>query len=223
MTLPSLSPYSNKALISGAHRWEIKYTYLQDIYCIVKPWIQRNKSISQIKMCMCGEWMVYGDDGDNNGESLILLLLFWGDTYLPCFLKLYEENEMLFFFFPLRWVSCTPNSTVGHLSIFTSRLTFSFLRGFGHLPLFISSYFFRALISWNNIASGSNQDNLSIYFTGEKQKYFWLFSPGLGVEYFWVVLEMETGGYMWMRTSRVEVACMSERASESWFNHMTSF
>jgi len=25
---------------------------------------------------MCGEWMVYGDDGDNNGESLILLLLF---------------------------------------------------------------------------------------------------------------------------------------------------
>ena len=126
MTLPSLSPYSNKALISGAHRWEIKYTYLQDIYCIVKPWIQRNKSISQIKMCMCGEWMVYGDDGDNNGESLILLLLLWGDTYLPCFLKFYEENEMLFFFFSLRWVSCTPNSTVGHLSIFTSRLTFFF-------------------------------------------------------------------------------------------------
>jgi hypothetical protein len=29
----------------------------------------------QIKMCMCGECMVYGDDGDNNGESLILLLL----------------------------------------------------------------------------------------------------------------------------------------------------
>ena len=144
MTLPSLSPYSNKALISGAHRWEIKYTYLQDIYCIVKPWIQRNKPINQIKMCMCGEWMVYGDDGGNNGESLILLLLFWGNTYLPYFLKLYEENEMLyiFFLFPLRWVSCTPNSTVGHLSIFTSRLTFSFLSRFGHLPLFISSYTF---------------------------------------------------------------------------------
>jgi len=47
VTLPSLSSYSNKALISEAHRWEIKYTYLQDIYCIVKPWIQRNKSISQ--------------------------------------------------------------------------------------------------------------------------------------------------------------------------------
>ena len=85
VTLPSLSSYSKKALISGAHRWEIKYTDLQDICCIVKPWIQRNKWISQIKMCMWGEWMVYGDDGDNrenNGESLILLLLFWGDTYL---------------------------------------------------------------------------------------------------------------------------------------------
>jgi len=56
---------------------------------------------------------------------------------------------------------------------------------------------------------------LSIYFTGEKQKYFWLFPPGLGVEYFWVVLEMEMGGYMWMRTFGVEVVCMSERASES--------
>ena len=152
--LPSLSPYSNKVLISGAYRWEIDNTYLQDIYCIVKPWILKNKSISQIKMCMCGEWMVYGDDGDNNGESLILLVLFWGDTYLSCTLKLLEGNEMLhIFFFFLRWVSCTPNSTVGHLSNFTSRLIFSFLRGSGHLPLFISSYlllllflsFFRAL------------------------------------------------------------------------------
>ena len=131
-----------RLLICGAHRWEIKYTYLQDIYCIVKPWIQRNKSIRQIKMCMCGEWMVYGDDGDNNGESLILLLLFWGDTYLSCYFETFEENEMLYilFFFPLRWVSCTPSSTIGHLSIFTSRLTFSFLRGSEHLPLFISSY-----------------------------------------------------------------------------------
>jgi len=56
---------------------------------------------------------------------------------------------------------------------------------------------------------------LSIYFIEEKQKYFWLFSPGLGVEYFWVVLEMEMGDYMWMRTSGVEAACVSERASES--------
>ena len=42
--------------------------------------------------------MVYGDDGENNGESLILLLLFWGDTYLSCTLKLFEENEMLYIF-----------------------------------------------------------------------------------------------------------------------------
>ena len=89
MILSSLSPYSNKVLISGAHRWETDNTYLQDIYCLVKTWIQKNKSISQIKMCMCGERMVYGDDGDNNGESLILLLLFLGDTYLSCTLKLF--------------------------------------------------------------------------------------------------------------------------------------
>jgi len=87
--LPSLSPYSNKVLISRAHRWETDNTYLQDIYCIVTPWIERNKSISQMKMCMCGEWMVYDDDCDNNGESLILLLLFLGDTYLSCTLKLF--------------------------------------------------------------------------------------------------------------------------------------
>jgi len=97
--MPSLSPYSNKALISRAHRWEIKYTYLQDIYCMVKPWIQRNKSINRIKMCMCGEWMAYGDDGDNNGESLILLVLFWGDTYLSCSLKLWGEWDALYFLF----------------------------------------------------------------------------------------------------------------------------
>ena len=83
-------------------------------------------------------WRMNGD----NGEILILLLLFWGvHTFLA--LDAFEGNEMLYilFFFSLRWVSCTPNSTVGHLSIFTSRLTFSLLfRGFGHLPLFISSY-----------------------------------------------------------------------------------
>ena len=107
MALPSLSPYSNKVLISGAHRWETANTYLQDIYCIVKPWIQKNKSISQIKMCMCGEWMVYGDDGDNNGEnngggSLILLLLFWGDTYLPCFWNFMRRMRCSSFFFSFK-------------------------------------------------------------------------------------------------------------------------
>ena len=44
---------------------------------------------------------------------------------------------------------------------------------------------------------------------------FWLFSLGLGVEYFWVALEMEVSGYMWMRTSGVEATCVSECASES--------
>jgi len=138
--LPSLSPYSNKVLISGAHRWETDNTYLQDIYCIVKPWIQKNKSISQIKMCMWGEWMVYGDDGDNNGESLILLLLFLGIHTFLALWSFFRRMRCSIFYFSLRWVSCTPNSTVGHLSIFTSRLTFSFLRGSGQLPLFISSY-----------------------------------------------------------------------------------
>ena len=58
---------------------------------------------------------------------------------------------------------------------------------------------------------------MSIYFKGETEigECFWLFSPGLRVEYFWVVLEMEMGGYMWMRTSEVEAACVGERASES--------
>ena len=102
VTLPSLSSYSNKALISGAHRWEIKYTYLQDMYCIVKPWIQSNKSISLIKMCMCGEWMVYGDDGDNNGEnnggeSLILLCSSEGIHTFLAFETLWGEWDALLF------------------------------------------------------------------------------------------------------------------------------
>ena len=219
MTLPSLSPYSNKALISGAHRWEIKYTYLQDIYCIVKPWIQRNKSLSQTKMFMCGEWMMYGDDGDNNGESLILLLLFWGDTYLPCSLKLLRRMRCSTFSFSfLSGGYLVPLILLSDTCPFLPLVSlFLFFRGSRHLPLFISSYlffpFFRALISLNNIASGSNQDNLSIYFTGKNIKCFWLFSLELWVEYFWVVLEMVMSGYMWMRTSGVEVACVSE----SWF------
>ena len=58
--LPSLSSYSNKALISGAHRWEIKYTYLQDIL-LHSQTMDPEKQVN-IKMCMCGEWMVYGED-----------------------------------------------------------------------------------------------------------------------------------------------------------------
>ena len=37
---------------------------------------------------------------------------------------------------------------------------------------FLISSFFRALISLNNIASGSNQDNSNIYFTGENRNVF---------------------------------------------------
>ena len=41
-----------------------------------------------------------GDDGDNNGESLILRLLFWGDTYLSCsFETFWGEWDALYFFF----------------------------------------------------------------------------------------------------------------------------
>jgi len=77
----------------------------------------------------------------------------------------------IFFFFSLRWVSCTPNSSVGHLSIFTSRLTFSFLSRFRALApfYFLVSSFFRALTSLNNVPSSSNRNNLSIYFTGENR------------------------------------------------------
>jgi len=49
----------------------------------------------------------------------------------------------------------------------------------------------------------------------EIEECFWLFSPRLGVGYFWVALEMEVSGCMWMRTSGVEAACVSELASES--------
>jgi len=62
------------------------------------PEKQVNKSNQDVHVW---EWMVYGDDGDNGeniGESLILLLLFWGDTHLSCTLKLFEGNEMLYIF-----------------------------------------------------------------------------------------------------------------------------
>ena len=143
MTLSSLSSYSNKAFISGAHRWKIKYTYLQDIYCIVKPWIQSNKSISLIKMCMCGEWMVYGDDGDNNGRnngggSLILLLLFEGIHTFLAFWIVRRMRCSIFFSF----LSSGYLVPLILLSDTCPCLTFSFLRGSEHLLLFISSYYF---------------------------------------------------------------------------------
>ena len=43
---------------------------------------------------------MYGDDGDNNGENLILLFaLLRGYIPFLLFLKLFEENEMLYFLF----------------------------------------------------------------------------------------------------------------------------
>ena len=174
---------------------------------------------------MCGEWMVYGDDGDNNGGgSLILLCSLRG--YIPSLLlKLYEENEMLFSFFSFffRWVSCTPNSTVGHLSIFTSRLTFSFLSRFRALApfyflvyIFFSSsflFFLRALISWDNITSGSNKITWAFISQGETEIFLVILS--------WIRSRIFLGdsgdGNEWIYvdgTSGVEVAYMSGRASE---------
>ena len=163
-------------------------------------------------MCMCGEWMAYGDDGDNNGESLILLLLFEGiHTFLALWNFFRRMRCSIFSFSFLSGGYLVPLILLSDTCPFLPLVSlFLFFWGSGHLLLFISSFFYRALISWNNIASGSNQDNWSIYFTGEKHKYFWLFSLRLGVEYFWVFLEMEMGGYMWMRTSGVEAACVSE-------------
>ena len=40
-----------------------------------------------------------GDNGENNGESVILLLLFWGGTYLPCTWGFWGELDALYFIF----------------------------------------------------------------------------------------------------------------------------
>ena len=43
---------------------------------------------------------VWRMNGDNNGESLILLMLFWGDTYLSCsFETFWGEWDALYFLF----------------------------------------------------------------------------------------------------------------------------
>ena len=157
---------------------------------------------------------------------------FEGINTFLALLKHWGEWDALYFLFLSSQVGIAPLILLSDTYPFLPLVSpFLFFWGTRHLALFISSYpflfslsFFRTLISWNNIARGSNQDNSSIYFTGETEigECFWLFPPGLGVEYFWVVLEMEMGGYMWMRTSGVEAACVSERGSESWFNHMTS-
>ena len=62
------------------------------------PEEQVNKSNQDVDV-----WRMNGDNGesngDNYGESLILLVLFWGDTYLSCSFETFEENEMLYIFF----------------------------------------------------------------------------------------------------------------------------
>jgi len=45
-----------------------------------------------------------GDSGENNGESLILLLLFWGCTYLSCTWGFWGEWDALYFNFLLSQV-----------------------------------------------------------------------------------------------------------------------
>ena len=57
-----------------------------------------------------------------------------------------------------------------HLSIFTSRLTFSFFEVSGLAPFYSLVFIFSEHSpSWNNIASGSNQIISSIYFTGNNR------------------------------------------------------
>jgi len=67
------------------------------------------------------------------------------------------------------------------------------------------------------MASGSNQNNWSIYFIGKNRnrRMFLAILSRIGVKYFWVDPEMEMSGCMWMHTFGVEAACMSGLASES--------
>ena len=103
---------------------------------------------------------VWRMNGGNNGESLILLMLLWGIHTFLALLKLFEDNEMLYIFFLFSQVGIVPLILLSDTCPFFSLVSlFLFFRGSEHLPLFISSYsffflsFFRALISWNNVAS----------------------------------------------------------------------
>jgi len=144
-------------------------------------------------MCMCGEWMVM---------MVVVMKQWWKfsfallkDTYLSCtcsFLK--ELRCSIIYFFSLRWVSCTPNSTVGHLSIFTSCLTLFLFWGWRAVAPFyflvFLSFFSKYSSFLSNKASGSKKIRLEHLFHRELLEYIFL-----------VNLEME----------------MSGCASESWF------
>ena len=126
-------------------------------------------------MCMCGEWMVYGNDGDNNGESLIALLR----GFIPSLhLRLLRGMRCSIFSFSfLSGGYLVPLILLSDSCPFLPLVSlFLFFQGSGNLPLFSLSLFFRALIFWNNIASGSNQDNLSIYFTGKTEMFLAILS-----------------------------------------------
>ena len=59
------------------------------------PEEQVNKSNQYVHV-----WRMNGDNGENNGESIILLLLFWGDTYLSrSFETFWGEGDTLYFIF----------------------------------------------------------------------------------------------------------------------------
>ena len=129
-------------------------------------------------------------------------LLFEGIHTFLAFEILWGEWDALLFL-SLRWVSCTPNSTVGHLSIFTSRLTFSFLSRFRALApfyflvYFSFSFFFRAFISWDNIASGSNKITWAFISQG-KTEIFLVILSWIRSRIFLGDSGDGMGGYMWM-------------------------
>ena len=98
-----------------------------------------------------------------------LLLIASSYCYFSSFLIFAFENMGYLFLFRSSGYLCTPNSTVGHLSIFTSRLTlFLFLSRFRALAPFYFLVFLEQSPSFENIASGSRND-LSINFTGNNR------------------------------------------------------
>ena len=128
---------------------------------------------SQIKMCMCGEWMVYGDDGDNNGESIILLCSFEGIHTFLAFGNFVRRMRCSIFFSFLSGGYLVPLILLSDTCPFLPLVSlFLFFWGSEHLLLFISSFFFRALISWDNVASVSNKITWAFISQGKNKNIF---------------------------------------------------